>query len=232
MEEMNRSADLHELERLQHRIARLRESTASLEPVARIGGCFVCFGRGGGGPGSDGDQGWAAAAVVAGIRCVDAVIVTGSAGAPYVPGLLAAREGPLLEHALRSLRRLPDVVLVNATGRDHPRRAGMATQLGWILNVPTVGVTHRPLVASGAWPAVGTGVAAPLRIDGEHVGWWVRTRPDARPLAVSPGWRTDVDSALDVTLRAVGAARTPEPIRLARRLAREARYQGTADRIE
>ncbi len=64
-------------------------------------------------------------------------------------------------------------------------------------------------------------------IDTEQVGSWVRTRPGARPLAVSAGWRTDVATAVDVVMAAVAGARTPEPIRRARRLARTARSSFT-----
>src|ERR1019366_7253372 len=107
----------------------------------------------------------------------------------YEPGLLALREGPLLEAAVRALARMPDVLLVNATGRDHPRRAGVAVQLGAILELPTVGVTHRPLLAGGDWPPDQAGARSPMQIGGEEVGCWLRTRPRARPLAVHPGWR-------------------------------------------
>ena len=154
----------------------------------------------------------------------------GEAGAPYGPGLLAAREGALLEATVRALPRLPDVLLVNATGRDHPRRAGLALHIGWVLDLPTVGVTNRPLVASGDHPAPRAGSRAPLRIDGEQVGWWVRTRTRAQPVAVSPGWRTGLDTVLEVVKMAGVLARTPEPIRQARRLARSARSRDrTAD---
>lgn len=63
--------------------------------------------------------------------------------------MLALREGPLLEAAVRALDERPDVLLVNATGRDHPRRAGLAVQLGTLLELPTIGVSHRPLLATG-----------------------------------------------------------------------------------
>ena len=76
-------------------------------------------------------------------------VVTGVAGAPYVPGLLALRIGPLMERAVHGLATRPDVVLLDATGRDHPRGAGLALQLGAVLGLPTVGITHRPLLARG-----------------------------------------------------------------------------------
>ncbi len=149
--------------------------------------------------------------------------VTARAGAAYAPGLLALREGRCLEAAVRSLAVAPDVLLVDATGRDHPRRAGLALQLGAVLDLPTVGVTHRPLSARGVWPDDVRGAATPLLLGGERVGAWVRTRPRVRPLAVHAGWRTDVEVALEVVLMATSGKRTPEPLRVARTLARTAR---------
>jgi deoxyribonuclease V len=150
-------------------------------------------------------------------------VVTGAAAAPYIPGLLALREGPCLEAALGALGLAPDVLLVDATGRDHPRRAGLALHLGAVTGLATVGVTHRPLLANGDWPGAERGACSPLRLDGETVGAWLRTRAGARPVAVHPGWRTSLETAIDVVLMAARGHRTPEPVRHARRLARVAR---------
>lgn len=186
-------------------------------------GCFVCFPRGKVGAGSAGDQGWAGAALIDEEGHLIAATVSGPAPAGYLPGFLALREGPLLEAAVRALPRLPDVILVDATGRDHPRRAGLALHLGAVLGVPSVGVTDRPLIAQGAWPPDIRGAASPLWIDEELVGYWVRTKPGTRPLAVHAGWRTAPDTAVAVVLDTVRRSRTPEPLRQARRVAREAR---------
>jgi deoxyribonuclease V len=140
-----------------------------------------------------------------------------------MPGLLALREGPSLEAAVRALAIRPDVLLVDATGRDHPRRAGLALQLGAVLELPTIGVTHRPLLATGPWPPDRRGASSPLVIEGEQVGVWLRTRAEARPLAIHPGWRIDLDVAIETVLGAAGAHRTPEPLRRARTLARTMR---------
>jgi deoxyribonuclease V len=201
----------------QRRLAALEPPRWRLEPGARIGGVFVCFARGGSGPGGAGDPAWAAASVAP-----ESVAVTGRAGAPYESGLLALREGQLLEAAVRALPVLPDVLLVNASGRDHPRRAGVAVHLGAILDLPTVGVTHRALVAEGAWPEDERGARSPVVLDGELVGYWLRTRAGRRPLVVHAAWRTDAATAVDVVL-AVARVRTPQPLRDARRTAREAR---------
>jgi deoxyribonuclease V len=137
--------------------------------------------------------------------------------------LLALREGALLEAAVRALPPRPNALLVNATGRDHPRRAGVALQLGAILDLPSAGVTHRPLLAAGDWPPDETGAHSPLVLDCEPVGYWLRTRAGTRPLAVHAGWRTEPETALELVLAACAGHRTPEPIRLARRAARLAR---------
>jgi deoxyribonuclease V len=154
----------------------------------------------------------------------------GEAGAPYLPGLLALREGALLGAAVRALPRPPDVLLVDATGRDHPHRAGLATQLGAVLDVPTVGVTHRPLLATGAWPPDVRGAAVPLRIGDETVGCWLRVRAGVRPLAVHPAWRTDLEAAVATVLGATSRVRTPEPLRCARTAARRARAAASVSR--
>jgi deoxyribonuclease V len=195
-------------------------------PSPAIGACAVRFPRGAPGPGAQGDEAWAAAVVLRDGAVVAEAVVAGTAGAPYMPGRLALREGPLLQAAVDALGAPPDVLLVDATGRDHPRRAGMALHLGAVLGIPTAGVTHRPLLAEGAWPADERGATAPLRLGDEIVGAWVRTRRGARPLAVHAAWRTDAGAATAVVMAATARHRTPEPLRRARHLARVARAAG------
>ena len=212
-------------------LVRAQEELARAEPPAwqpehedvAVAGCFVCFERGPSGPGRKGESAWAGAALVRGGDVVERVVVDGEAGDEYEAGLLAPREGPVLESAVRALKQRPDVLLVDATGRDHPRRAGLALQLGAILDLPSVGVTHRPLFALGAPPAHERGARSPLRIGDEVVGYWLCTRPGTRPLAVHAAWRTDPGTAIDVVLRSLGNARTPEPLRAARTAARTSR---------
>jgi deoxyribonuclease V len=209
---------IEELERVQLDLAAAREEPFPGGSDLVIGGCWVCFTRDRAGPGVAGEPGWAGAAAGR-----EEVAVGGFAGAAYSPGRLALREGPLLARAVAELPVLPNVLLVNASGRDHPRRAGLALHLGAVLEVPTVGVTRRPLQASGNEPPDRRGATAPLRVDGELVGYMLRTRQGARALAVHSGWRTDPETAAEVALSACGRARTPEPLRRARRLARLAR---------
>jgi deoxyribonuclease V len=212
------------LRREQERIAALRPPAWRPGPQPMVGGCFVCFPRGESGPGRRGDPAWAGAVAMASARVTADAVVAGAAGAPYQAGLLGLREGPLLEAAVRALDPAPDVLLVDATGRDHPRGAGLALHLGAMLELPTIGVTHRPLLAAGAWPEpLEPGAESPLLLGGLPVALWLCTRRGARPLAVHPGWRVDLPTAREIVLGAARRARTPEPLRRARRLAPRAR---------
>ena len=150
-------------------------------------------------------------------------VISGTAGASYLPGLMALRLGPLMEQAVRALFDRPQVLLLDATAYDHPRRAGLALHLGAELDIPTIGVTHRPLVASGEWPRDQRGATSPLRIGDAVVGCWLRTQPGVRPLVVHPGWRIDLATAVELVTLLTRRRRTPEPLRRARQLARRAR---------
>jgi deoxyribonuclease V len=216
-------ATVHELTRLQHALGELTPEPWQPPPtLVRIGACFVCF-EPLHGAGAAGDRGFAGAAVTHRRQLLAGVTSSGPAGGPYLPALLALREGPLLEQAVRALPITPEVLMVNATGRDHPRRAGLALHLGAVLDLPTVGVTTRPLVAEGAWPVDHRGATGRLLLGGEVVGYWVRTRAGARPVAVHAAWQTDALAAVQVVLAATRRARTPEPLRRARTLARTRR---------
>lgn len=133
------------------------------------------------------------------------------------------REGQLLEQVVRQLIPQPEVLLVDATGLDHPRRAGLALHLGAALDLPTVGVTDRALIATAEEPGRSRGDRAPLLIGEELAGYALRTRDGVRRLFVHAGWRTDPKTACEVLLAATTKTRTPEPLREARRLARGAR---------
>lgn len=189
----------------------------------RVGGCWVCFPRGLSGRGCTGDVAWAAAVVMRRGVVLDREVRRGVAGASYSPGLLALRIGRLMDATVRALSTSPDVLLLDATATDHPRGAGLALHLGAELGLPTVGITHRPLLAQGEWPEDDRGDISPLRLGDTVVGCWMRTRPGAHPLVVHPGWRVDLATAVEVVAGATGRHRTPEPLRRARCLARSAR---------
>jgi deoxyribonuclease V len=212
-----------ELVAVQHELARLHAPELELSGTdLTVGACFASFSRSQTARRRVDEPAWAAAVLTRRRKLIGSAVVTGTAGAPYESGLLALREGRILERVVRRLSP-PDVLLVDATGRDHPRRAGLALHLGAVLGVATVGVTSRPLIAHGAWPDAERGASSPLLLDTEIVGYWLRSRAGARPIAVHAGWGTDPDGALRIAMWSLRRARTPQPIRLARRLARLAR---------
>jgi deoxyribonuclease V len=191
--------------------------------VLEVAAAVVTFGRGGHGHGRAAEPAWASAVLLRGSQVVAAGVVEGVAHSPYVPALQAMREGPLLTAAVEILPRRPDVLLLAAAGRDHPRRAGLALHVGAVLAVPSIGVTDRPLLARGEGPGPDRGDTSPLLLDGEEVARWVRTAPAVRPLVAHAAWRTDAHVAAAVLLSSTTTARTPLALREARRLARETR---------
>jgi deoxyribonuclease V len=142
---------------------------------------------------------------------------------PYIPGLLAFREVPVLEAAWERLARKPEVVLVDAHGLAHPRRFGSASHLGVKLGVPTVGCAKSRLCGEHGEPGAERGSWTPLFLDGEEVGRVVRTRAGVKPVFVSPGHLSDLESAVELVLRCSPRLRIPQPVRLAHEAVNEAR---------
>jgi deoxyribonuclease V len=241
--------------------AELAERPLLIPPQPLIVGCYVAFARPEGVPATPGNRAWAAAVawrasetrsvrrssdrLLKGVVQGDVprqppdvasqVVVTDRVTAPYIPGLLALREGPALSAALDALlaREVrPDVVLVDATGRDHPRRAGLGLHFGAMFDLPSVGVTHRPLVGQGDPPGPARGSWSPVWLGGEEVGRWLRTRSGTKPVLAHAAWRSDAAIATELAhLASSEGARTPIPLQEARRVAHEARALATgADR--
>jgi deoxyribonuclease V len=149
---------------------------------------------------------------------LDSVVITRNVSFPYIPGLLAFREVPLMLAALAGLRVSPDVVLVDAHGYAHPRRFGAASHLGVLIDVPTIGCAKSNLV--GGFKPLGSeaGAESPLLDEGETIGMVVRGRPGCAPVWVSVGHRISLTSAVQLVLACYpvnGRSRLPEPLRMA-----------------
>jgi deoxyribonuclease V len=147
---------------------------------------------------------------------------------PYVTGFLSFREGEAIMEAVRGLRRKPDLLLVDGQGIAHPRRIGIASHVGVLMGLPSVGCAKSRLIGEYGKLGPGKGAAVPLRDKGETIGAVVRTRSGVRPLFVSPGHRVDFAQAVAFTLACVGATRIPEPLRRAHVLARKAKRERAA----
>lgn len=160
------------------------------------------------------------------LRPVERHVVEEPVTFPYIPGLLAFREVPVLARAFQRLERAPDLLLVDGHGLSHPRRFGIACHLGLLLDVPTIGVAKSRLVGEHAPPPEEAGGTAELRDGPEVIGRVVRTRPGGAPLYVSVGHRIGLEAAVRWVLRLCRARpggqpyRLPEPTRLADQLSK------------
>ena len=135
---------------------------------------------------------------------------------PYVPGLLTFREAPAVLAAFAEVSVAPDLVFFDGQGYAHPRRMGLASHLGLVLDLPSIGCAKSRLVGTFEEPARTFGAQSPLVDKGETVGAAVRTRPRRAPLFVSPGHRVSVETAVDLTLATCRDGRfLPIPTRMA-----------------
>ncbi|HLY26922.1 MAG TPA: endonuclease V, partial [Aggregatilineales bacterium] len=138
---------------------------------------------------------------------------------PYIPGLLSFREGPVLEEAFRRLQHTPDVFIFDGMGRIHPRRIGIASQMGLWLQKPTIGCGKTHLIGVAAELSDVRGATSDLKDRGEVIGVLLRTRPHVKPVYISVGHLADLPSAIQVTMACTTKYRLPEPIRMAHQAA-------------
>jgi deoxyribonuclease V len=163
-------------------------------------------------------------AAVAVLRLADLVLVEQAIARrptafPYVPGLLSFREIPAILAALAALRSSPQLLVCDGQGLAHPRRFGLACHLGWILDVPCIGIAKSRLIGSFDAPEQRRGATAPLIDRDEVIGAALRSRVGVRPVFVSIGHRVGLDSAVALAMACMRGYRLPETTRQAHRLA-------------
>ncbi|WP_035854153.1 endonuclease V [Kitasatospora azatica] len=143
---------------------------------------------------------------------------------PYIPGLLAFREIPAVVDALSRLTRRPSLVVCDGYGLAHPRRLGLASHLGVLTGLPTIGVAKTPFTFSATPPAAERGASSPLTdpATSEEVGRALRTRTGVKPVFVSVGHRIGLPEAVNTVLALTPKYRLPETTRLADSLCRRA----------
>ena len=95
------------------------------------------------------------------LAVVETVTAVGTAGFPYVPGLLAFREIPVLEDALAKLSVTPDLLVCDGYGIAHPRRVGLASHLGVVTGIAAFGVGKTAFIGTYGEVGVGTWVLGP-----------------------------------------------------------------------
>lgn len=148
---------------------------------------------------------------------IETVSAEGPLDFPYVPGLLSFREGPILTKAFEKLKITPDVILFDGQGIAHPRRLGIASHMGLILDRPTIGCGKSRLCGRYEEPELTRGSCSPLIDRRETIGTVLRTKDKTKPIFVSPGHRISIESSLKIVLKCLDGYRLPKPTRLADR---------------
>ena len=150
---------------------------------------------------------------------------------PYVPGLLAFREGPAILAAWEKLRTYPDLLMFDGQGIAHPRGLGIASQMGLWLERPSIGVAKSRLYGHHAAPGTRRGDWAELHDERDPkkiIGAVLRTRASVNPVYISPGHLIDLPTCIEFVLGCCGKYRLPEPTRWAHKVAGGEKLQITA----
>jgi deoxyribonuclease V len=138
---------------------------------------------------------------------------------PYIPGLLSFREGPVILDALDQLDCIPDLLIFDGQGIAHPYRLGIASHIGLLVNLPSIGCAKSRLCGQYQEPGIERGSHVPLMDHGETIGAVVRTRTSVKPVFVSIGHRVDLKASIEYVLGCCKGYRLPETTRKAHNLA-------------
>ncbi|MGU3525770.1 deoxyribonuclease V [Enterobacteriaceae bacterium C23F] len=204
--------DLADLREQQKALASsvIREDRFLVDPPKLIGGADVGFEEGG--------EITRAAMVLLSwpeLELVEYQIARIPTTMPYIPGFLSFREYPALLAAWEQLSRKPDLLFVDGHGISHPRRLGVASHFGLLVDVPTIGVAKKRLCGKFEPLSAEPGALAPLIDKQEQLGWVWRSKARCNPLFVATGHRVSQDSALAWVQCCTRGYRLPEPTRWA-----------------
>jgi deoxyribonuclease V len=199
---------------IQEQLRGLVETRDRLGPISRVAGVDVGFEEGGA---------ITRAAVVVldlpSLTLVESALARRPTQFPYIPGLLSFREIPAVLEAFDHLDAVPDVLLCDGQGIAHPRRFGIASHLGVIRDLPSIGVAKRRLTGMHAPVPDRRGAWRPLTEGDEVIGAVLRTRIGVKPLFISTGHRVSLETAIRIVLDCTPRYRLPETTRCAHRLA-------------
>ena len=135
---------------------------------------------------------------------------------PYMKGFLAYREGPAISEAYSRLENKPDVLIFDGHGISHPRKCGLASHMGVLLNQPSIGVAKQLLAGEIKGNIV--------YIDKQACAELITTREHSKPVYVSPGHKISLRTSVEIAKNCIKFPhKLPEPLHIAHRLANEIR---------
>ena len=213
-----RATDPSEAEKIQQRLCHhcILERSIDICEIRHVAGADAAY---------DQDTIYAAVVVMTfpGLDVIEKTCSVQTIAFPYIPGLLAFREGPAIVNAFRTLSAVPDLILMNGHGYAHPKRFGIASHVGVVLDIPSIGVAQRLLIGNGATPAAVRGSTEPVFDQHVIIGMAVRSREGTKPVYVSAGHRVDLALAVDIVLKTTVTHRLTEPVWQADQWARRCR---------
>ena len=160
------------------------------------------------------------------LKMIDHAVVKDEIKFPYIPGLLSFREIPMLVKAWEKLTKKPDVLVVDGVGIAHPRRMGIATHLGLVLGIPTIGCSKNVLYGVYNEPPLEAGSLSYMydKYNAEEkIGAAIRTKKNVKPVFISPGHLITLEESIEIIKKCVRLHRLPEPIRMAHNTVNEYR---------
>jgi deoxyribonuclease V len=149
-----------------------------------------------------------------GFDLIEANISSSNLKYPYIPGLLVFREGPVIEKCFGKVRNTPDLVFFDGHGYSHPRRMGLASHMGLLLDLPSIGCAKSKLCGDYEEPSEEEGSFSFIHHNDEVIGAAVRTRKNTKPVFISAGHKISLETAVKFALQS-SRFRIPEPTRLA-----------------
>jgi deoxyribonuclease V len=201
--------DIRELKKEQIRLSKKVILKDEFDELNYIGGC---------------DQAFIDNKVISGVvvldyktlKIVEKKYAVAEAPIPYIPGFLSYREGPAIVEAVAKLQQKPDILLVDGNGILHERKLGMASHVGILLDMPTIGVAKSLLL--------GEEKEGKIVVDGEVRAVTMRTKEHSKPIYISPGHRVSLKTAEEVVKKCmVEKHKLPEPLHEAHKYSNKVR---------
>lgn len=198
--------DISSLKKEQEKIAQ-KIKLVEIKKIEIIGACDVAFSL---------NYGYASFATFKypSLEVFEEVIIKDKVDFPYIPEFLSYRELKFLIKAYQKIKKKPNVILIDGQGILHPRKAGIATHFGVIINKPTIGIAKSLLIGEIKEKLKEDKFSyLPIFLNNEILGYVLRSRERTKPIYVSPGNLITKERALEIVINCCKKFRIPEPLR-------------------
>lgn len=156
------------------------------------------------------------------LEIIEERVVKSTVDFPYVPTLLAFREVKPILKVVKRLKSFPDILVIDGQGIAHPRGLGIASHIGVLLDLATIGVAKR-LLCGKVEGKIELRKPQPILFNDAKVGYALKTKKNTSPIYISPGHKVSTESSVDIVLHCLKKHKLPEPTRLAHELATKGR---------